>query len=66
MPVLSTFPKADAGAAAKPATHVEVLIPSGKSGWLPVSAVRPLTSERLCYAKTQAGDWKIAAYDQTD
>jgi hypothetical protein len=66
LPALSTFPKVEEGQQAKAATHVEVLLPSGKSGWVPASAVRPLTSERLCFAKTAGGDWKIAAYDQTD
>jgi hypothetical protein len=49
-----------------PATHVEVLMPNGKSGWVPASAVRPWDSERLCYAKTPKGDWKISAYDQLE
>jgi len=66
LPALSTFPKVEEGQPAKPATHVEVLLPSGKSGWVPASAVRPITSERLCFAKSAGGDWKIAAYDQTD
>jgi len=48
------------------ATHVEVLLPNGKSGWLPASAVRLFDSERLCYAKTAKGDWKIATYDQIE
>jgi hypothetical protein len=31
-----------------------------------VSAVRMFDSERLCYAKTANGDWKIVAYDQLE
>ena len=66
LPALSLHPPAQEGKPAVPATHVEVLLPSGKSGWVPVSAVRPLDSERVCYAKTANGDWKIAAYDQLE
>ena len=39
---------------------------SGKSGWVPVAAARPLVSNRLCYARTPAGEWKIAAFDQNE
>ncbi len=66
LPALSTVPKPEEGKPPKPATHIEVLLPSGKTGWIPAGAMRPLASERLCYAKTQGGDWKIAAYDQTE
>ena len=48
------------------ATHLEILLPSGKSGWIPVAAARPMMSNRLCYAKTPAGEWKIAAFDQNE
>jgi hypothetical protein len=41
-----------------------VLLPSGKSGFVPVSAVRMFDAERLCYAKTANGDWKIVSFDQ--
>ena len=64
LPVISAFPKVEEGKPSVPATHIEVLMPSGKSGWIPVTAARPLDSERLCYAKTGNGAWKIAAYDQ--
>jgi hypothetical protein len=50
----------------QPPTHVELLLPSGKTGWAPLSAVLPLTVDRLCYAKTSGGDWKIAVYDQAE
>jgi hypothetical protein len=33
---------------------------------VPASAVRPFDSERLCYAKTASGEWKISAYDQIE
>jgi hypothetical protein len=41
-----------------------VLLPSGRTGWVPVAAVRPLAADHLCYARTSSGDWKIAAIDQ--
>jgi len=61
MPALSTYPPEKEG---KPTSHVEVLMPSGKSGWVPMSAVRPLSEDHLCYAKTASGDWKIVNLDQ--
>lgn len=45
-------------------SQLEVLLPSGKSGWIPATAARPLQSERLCFAKTPKGEWKIVQYDQ--
>jgi hypothetical protein len=45
-------------------THFEVQLPSGRTGRVPVSAVRPLNADHLCYARTPAGDWKIAAIDR--
>jgi hypothetical protein len=62
LPMLSFYPPAKEGQPQP--TDVEVLLPSGKSGWIPATAVRPLFTERLCYAKTPSGDWKIAAIDQ--
>jgi hypothetical protein len=64
LPALGVYPPVQEGKPAAPATHLEVLLPNGKTGWLPASAVRPWDSERLCYAKTPAGEWKIASYDQ--
>ena len=66
LPMLSVYPPAKEGQPAPQPTHVEVLLPSGKSGWIAAAAVRPLSIERLCYAKTPSGDWKIAAIDQPD
>jgi hypothetical protein len=66
LPMLSIYPPAKEGETAPEPTHIEVLLPSGKSGWLPTAAVRPLFTERLCYARTPSGDWKIAAIDQPD
>jgi hypothetical protein len=64
MPVLSVFPAAPEGQSAPEPTYVEVLLPSGKSGWIKANAVRPLFADHLCYARTASGDWRIAAVDQ--
>lgn len=45
-------------------SQLEVLLPSGKSGWISAKSARPLQSERLCFAKTPKGEWKIVQYDQ--
>jgi hypothetical protein len=63
LPLLSMHP-AQEGNAPPPPTHLEVLLPSGKSGWIPVSAARPMVSNRLCYAKTSAGKWAIVLFDE--
>ena len=65
LPVLSVYPTSQ-GSGPRPATHFEVLLPSGKSGWVSASAVRPLVTDRLCYARSPSGDWRIAVYDQAD
>ena len=62
VPVLAAFP---ANGPAAP-THLQVLLPSGKPGWIPVAAARPLDSNRLCYAKTASGEWKIVAFDESE
>lgn len=63
-PVLSVYPP-DAGTQpAPPMTHLEVLIPTGKTGWIPISAARPLETDRLCYAATPNRQWKIVLFDQ--
>jgi hypothetical protein len=63
LPILSDYPK---GAEGAKVTHYEVLLPSGKSGWVPKSAVRPFVNDSLCYALTPEGEWKIAVFDQAD
>jgi hypothetical protein len=65
VPLLNAYPPATESQPAPPATHVQILLPSGTAGWIPAAAARPLTSDRLCYAKTPIGDWKIAAFDQS-
>ncbi len=62
-PVLSTAPAARAGQPAPQPTHYEILLPNGKSGWIPVSAARPLDSSRLCFTQTAKRDWAIGLYD---
>ena len=59
LPVLKAHPS-DAGA-----THFQVLLPSGETGWVPASAVRPLFSDRLCFARTRDGEWKIAGFEKS-
>jgi hypothetical protein len=66
LPLLNVYPAAKGDEPAPKATHFEVLLPSGKSGFIPVAAGRPLYSDRLCYAHTVNGDWRLAAYDQTE
>ena len=64
LPVLSTVPVGKEGEPAPPPAFLEVLLPSGKTGWIPASAAKPLAADRLCYARTIAGDWRIVGYDQ--
>jgi hypothetical protein len=64
LPLISLYPPTKQGEPAPQPTHLEMLLPAGKSGWIPAAAVRPLISDRLCYAKTPNGDWKIASIDQ--
>ena len=66
LPVLSTSPAAKSGEPSPPPEYLEVLLPSAKTGWIPAAAARPLAVERLCYAKTAAGEWKIVGYDQPE
>jgi hypothetical protein len=65
LPVLSSYPEGDDSNPVK-TTHYEVLLPNGRSGWVAASAVRPMQSNQLCFAKTPSGDWKIVAFDQAD
>ena len=63
-PVLSMHPPEKDGAPAPVPTHYEVLMPSGRTGWIAASAARPLYGDRLCYAKTADGRWTIVNFDQ--
>ncbi|MBV9969050.1 MAG: nuclear transport factor 2 family protein [Xanthobacteraceae bacterium] len=64
LPLIGFYPPEKEGAPPPAPTHFEVLLPSGRTGWVPVAAVRPLETDHLCYARTPAGEWKIAAIDQ--
>jgi hypothetical protein len=64
LPVLASHPRSVEGKPPVTPTHLEILMPNGKSGWIPLAAARPLAAERLCYAKTATGNWKVVAYDQ--
>jgi hypothetical protein len=64
MPLIGAFPAATQGQPAPQITHVEVLLPSGKSGWVPANSVLPMVTDRLCFAKTPKGEWKLALIDQ--
>lgn len=64
LPVLNTYPATPEGQSGPPPTHLQVLLPSGRNGWIPISAARPLATDRLCFAATSSGEWKIAAFDQ--
>jgi hypothetical protein len=47
-------------------THYQLLLPSGKTGWVDVDAVQPLAVDKLCYGKDPGGAWKIVGYDQNN
>jgi hypothetical protein len=64
LPLVSLYPPGQAGQPTPQTTHLEVLLPSGKSGFIPAAAARPLVTDRLCYARTPTGDWKIASFDE--
>jgi hypothetical protein len=64
LPLVSVYPPPKEGETAPRATYLEVLLPSGKTGWIPAASAFPLITDRLCYARTPNGDWKIALLDQ--
>jgi hypothetical protein len=67
LPLLDEYPQAREGSSETPAvTHRKVLLPSGKSGWIPVSAALLLFPDRLCYAAAASGDWKIVEFNQSE
>jgi hypothetical protein len=65
MPLVGFYPPEKEGTPPPPPTHFEVLLPSGRTGWVPVSAVLPLETDHLCYARTPTGEWKIGSFDQS-
>ena len=66
VPVLRTHPSAAEGEPEPTPTHFEVLLPSGRSGWVPAASVLPLDTSRLCYARAPGGAWKIGLYDAAE
>jgi len=66
VPVLRSHPPAREGQPAPTPTHFEVLMPSGRSGWITASAALPLDTGRLCYVAAPGGTWKIAIYDAAE
>jgi hypothetical protein len=65
VPMLGTFPPAKQGQPDPVATHAEILLPSGKTGWVPIAALRPFDHDRLCFAQSADGHWKIVGYDES-
>jgi len=60
-PLLQSHPEGSATP-----THHEILLPSGRTGWISAAATRPLSTDRLCYAKTAKGEWRIAIFDSME
>jgi hypothetical protein len=63
MPVVSRYPVPRAGENL-PTSFYEVLLPSGKTGWIDADGVDPVGDDRICYGKDKAGAWKIVGYEQ--
>ena len=63
VPVLNTHPPSDTGEPTAAPTHFEVLLPTGRTGWIAANAARPLQTDRLCYALTAKAEWKIGIYE---
>jgi len=66
LPVVDVYPPVREGQSGPPTTQLKVLLPSGKSGWIPISAAISLNADRLCYAHLPSGEWKIALFDQAE
>jgi hypothetical protein len=64
LPIAATFPPSQALGNNPLPTHYQLLLPSGKTGWVDVRAVQPLAIDKLCYGKGADGSWKIVGYDQ--
>ena len=64
LPVAATHPPTQALGNNPLPTHYQLLLPSGKTGWVDVKAVQPLAVDRLCYGKGSDGTWKIVGYEQ--
>jgi hypothetical protein len=64
MPVFATEPPTRPLGNNPIPTHYQLLLPSGKTGWIDVEHVQPLTVDRLCYGKGSDGAWKVVGYEQ--
>jgi hypothetical protein len=66
LPIVGAHPPAKPGEPpGAPYTHVELLLPSGRSGWTAIDKLRPLLADRLCFARA-GEEWRIAVYDQSE
>jgi hypothetical protein len=66
LPVANAHPPAKPGEPPSvPYTHIELLLPNGRSGWAPIGKLRPVFADRFCYAQS-GGEWRIAAYEQAE
>jgi hypothetical protein len=64
MPIAATHPPSQALGNNPLPTHFQLLLPSGKAGWVDVKAIQSLAVDKLCYGKGADGAWKIVGYDQ--
>jgi hypothetical protein len=64
MPVFATEPPTRPLGNNPIPTHFQLLLPSGKTGWIDVEHVQPLAVDRLCYGKGSDGAWKVVGYEQ--
>jgi hypothetical protein len=64
MPIVATHPPTQALGNNPLPTHDQLLLPSGKTGWVEVKSVQPLAVDKLCYGKGPDGAWKIVGYEQ--
>jgi hypothetical protein len=64
MPIVATYPPSQALGNNPLPTHFQLLLSSGKAGWIDVKQVQPLAVDRLCYGKGSDGAWKIVGYEQ--
>ena len=46
---------------AQPGPMMRVVMPSGKTGFVPADVLKPLGGDQLCYSK-EGGGWKISGY----
>jgi hypothetical protein len=64
MPIVATYPPSQALGNNPLPTHFQLLLPSGKTGWIDVKQVQPLAVDRLCYGKGSDGAGKVVGYEQ--